>query len=73
MKRAARRSRSDRMERERIAFHRRVRATFRSLARRENRRITVIDGTLPPGDVAARVLSAFLRRLSAPLGRLAGE
>jgi dTMP kinase len=71
MRRATRRSRSDRMERERLAFHKRVRATFRALARQDRHRIAVLDATRPPADVAARVLSVFLPRMSAPLGRLA--
>ncbi len=71
MSRAARRSKADRMEKERLAFHRRVRATFRSIAAFEKRRIVVLDGIQPAEQVAARVLSAFLRRFSAPLGSLA--
>lgn len=71
LERAARRSGKDRMEKERMAFHRRVRSTFRALAHVERRRIVRLDATRPPEAVAARVLSVFLSRLSAPLGRLA--
>ncbi len=41
----------DRLEREDNAFHERVRAGYLALAD-EDRRIEVIDGTLPPEDVA---------------------
>lgn len=45
----------DRFEQEPIDFHDRVRAHFLHLARRDPRRYLVVDATLPPEEVAARV------------------
>jgi dTMP kinase len=47
--------RRDRMESEALAFHRRVRAGFLALARREPRRFAVIDARAPIAAVAAAV------------------
>lgn len=53
--RAAKTSGPDRLEREPIEFHERVREAFLELARAELGRIRVIDGTLPVEQVAARI------------------
>jgi dTMP kinase len=46
---------SDRIEREKIDFHERVRAEFLRLARAEPERIRVVDGTRSIDDVAAAI------------------
>lgn len=51
----------DGLEREDIAFHRRVRAAYLALARREPRRVVKLDGTKEP----AAVFEALWRRLPA--------
>jgi dTMP kinase len=56
--RAHERSGHDRLEREQIAFHERVRAHFLWLADQEPSRYAVIDATAPVADVTARVLQA---------------
>jgi dTMP kinase len=56
--RAHERSGHDRLERERIEFHERVRAHFLRLADQEPSRYAVIDATTPVTDVTARVLEA---------------
>jgi dTMP kinase len=66
--RAARRPvptvREDRFEREPEAFHRRVRAGFLELARREPSRFVTLDAAELPDAVAARVLAVTLERLA---------
>jgi dTMP kinase len=52
---AASRGGKDRIEREALAFHRRVRAAYLARARREPGRFLVLDGTRPVDEVAARV------------------
>jgi dTMP kinase len=47
--------RLDRFERERLAFHRRVRRGYREIQRREPKRVRLIDAARPPADVAADV------------------
>jgi dTMP kinase len=46
---------TDRMERELISFHERVRAEFLRLAREEPDRVKVVDGTKSIAEVAAEV------------------
>jgi dTMP kinase len=53
------------MESETLAFHERVRQGFLELARREPRRITIIDGTQTAEAVAEAIriqVDAFLKR-----------
>jgi dTMP kinase len=52
---AASRPGKDRIEREALAFHRRVRAAYLARARREPGRFLVLDGTRPPDALAALV------------------
>lgn len=55
--RAAERGESaDRLERESVGFHERVRHAFLDLAADDPGRYLVVDGTLPPDEVAATVL-----------------
>lgn len=53
------RSEPDRIEREELEFHRRVRMAYLDLARREPR-IMVLDAALPPEDLDAAILARFL-------------
>jgi dTMP kinase len=53
----------DRLEREPIAFHERVRAGFLDLARREPGRIIILDGARPVDGIARQVAAATLDRL----------
>jgi dTMP kinase len=57
------RRRHDRMERKASAFHRRVRAGYLTLARREPRRFVVVDATRPPEAVWRTVQQALAKRL----------
>lgn len=59
---AASRGGKDRIEREALAFHRRVRAAYLDRARRESGRFLVLDGTLPVAELEA-LLSADVDRL----------
>ena len=52
---AAARGEKDRIEREALAFHRRVRAAYLSRARKEPDRFLVLDGTCSVEDLAERV------------------
>lgn len=56
LERAGRRGAVDRMERESVAFHERVRAGYLALAAAEPARIRVLDGREPPGDLQTQVL-----------------
>jgi dTMP kinase len=56
--RAQQRGGHDRLEREQLDFHERVRAHFLRLAEQEPRRYAVIDATAPVADVTAQVLEA---------------
>ncbi len=49
------RGEKDRIEREALAFHRRVRAAYLARARKEPGRFLVLDGTRPVEALAARV------------------
>ncbi len=53
----------DRMERKAFAFHKRVRAGYLRLARREPRRFVVIDATQSPDIVRANIRIAVFHRL----------
>lgn len=61
--RARNRGRHDRLEREALEFHERVRAGFLGLADAEPGRIAVIDGNATEDVVAADILDAVRRRL----------
>lgn len=54
----------DRLEREADDFHGRVREHFLALAAAAPERYLVLDGTLPPGDLAVRIEDAVRERLS---------
>ncbi|MCC6128806.1 MAG: dTMP kinase [Acidobacteria bacterium] len=47
----------DRMEREDLEFHERVRASYKKLARKESSRFLVIDGTQDPDSISSEILS----------------
>ncbi|MDP3703195.1 MAG: dTMP kinase [Candidatus Omnitrophota bacterium] len=53
----------DRMERKARAFHRRVRAGFLRLARREPRRIVVVDASRPAAHVQQQIEAIVMKRL----------
>ena len=57
----------DRMERESLEFHERVRSAFRHLAHEGRSRYVVVDASRPPDEVAAQVRAAVERRLGAVL------
>jgi dTMP kinase len=62
--RVARRDRSsDRMEQERIEFHRRVRAAYLELGNRCASRYLILDGQLPADEIARQVLASIQPRL----------
>jgi dTMP kinase len=50
---------ADKLEGESLAFHERVRESFRHLAESAPRRYLVVDARLPPDVIAAQVLTAF--------------
>ena len=54
----------DRMERKAWAFHRRVRAGYRTLARRDPQRIVMVDASQPTHLVRRRIASVVLKRLT---------
>jgi dTMP kinase len=62
---AGRGTAADRLERESLEFHERVRHVFIDLAAEEPRRYLVIDGTRPPDELAAEVLRRVLPMLPA--------
>ena len=53
----ARLSSTDRLEREPLAYHERVRAGFRAIAEADPQRYLVVDASLPPSEVAQVVRS----------------
>ncbi|HEX5415805.1 MAG TPA: dTMP kinase [Chloroflexota bacterium] len=55
--------RGDRMEREGIEFHRRVRAGFLDLARQQPTRIVVLEATRGPDEIAALIRAQLADRL----------
>lgn len=65
LERARHRGRKDRLEREAVAFHQRVRDGFLALAAAEPERIAIIDGNAPVEEVHA----AIVRRVQASLTR----
>lgn len=54
----------DRMERKALAFHRRVRRGFLTLARQHPRRVIVLDGTQPAPTLHQEIIKLVLRRLT---------
>ncbi|MDT4970084.1 MAG: dTMP kinase [Pseudonocardiales bacterium] len=58
--RARGRAEADKLEGESLAFHERVRESFRHLAESAPRRYLVVDATRPPDEIAARVLAAVV-------------
>jgi dTMP kinase len=69
------RTRRDRLEKERIEFHRRIREGFLTIARQNRRRIRVVDGR---GDIEGtwrkvkKVVESFLSRSNRSAGRSGG-
>ncbi|MGI6879336.1 dTMP kinase [Microbacterium sp. gxy059] len=53
----------DRLETERAEFHERVRRAYLDLSQAEPDRFLVIDATLPPDEIAARILAEVRRRM----------
>lgn len=67
LKRAAGRGKGkDRMEREKIQFHRKVRGVFLRIARKEKRRVAVVDGRPNREAVYQRMLEELINRLPGP-------
>lgn len=62
----------DRLESESRAFFRRVRAGFQEIARRERRRVKLIDASGPIDQVFAEVFKHILRKLSLSDGHASG-
>ncbi len=56
----------DRMERKALAFHRRVRRGFLTLAKREPRRFVVLDATRSADELHHAIVAAVLRHLPKP-------
>lgn len=54
---------ADRFEQETLDFHRAVRNAFLDIAAREPLRCAVLDASLPPGEIAARIWSTVRLRL----------
>lgn len=59
----------DRLERETLAFHERVRQSFRQLAAAEPERYLVLDATRGVDDLAAVIRACVLRVLAEPVAR----
>ncbi|CAM3291122.1 Thymidylate kinase [Stackebrandtia soli] len=57
---------ADRLERESLAFHEKVRYKFQDLASEDPSRYLVIDGSLPPDEIAAKVNERVEQLLAAP-------
>lgn len=64
LNRVRRRGTSDRLERESIEFHERVRRAFRALAEADPRRYLVVDASRPPHQIAVEVKEAVDRLLA---------
>ncbi len=60
----------DRLERESIEFHERVRTAFRALAEADSHRYLLLDASRPPDEIAGQVLAAVNRLL---VGRASGH
>jgi dTMP kinase len=58
----------DRMESEHLAFHRRVRATFRDLAKRDTKRFRVLDATRDIENLSRNVLKSVVKCLPREAG-----
>lgn len=58
------RGKQNRLDRESEQFHRKVRLGFLALARQAPRRITVVDATQLPGDIATTTQALVFKRLS---------
>ncbi len=56
----------DRMEREKLEFHRRVRRTFLKIARQERRRVLVVDANQGKEKVSAEMIDKLIARLPGP-------
>ena len=54
----------DRMERKTLAFHQRVRAGYRRIARAEPRRVVIVDATYAPAVVHHRILDIVKKRVA---------
>jgi dTMP kinase len=54
----------NRLDREQLAFHERVRAGFLDIAAREPNRVQVLDATRPEAEIAARLLAAVIGLLA---------
>ncbi len=54
----------DRLEREQLAFHERVRDGFRQLARQDPDRYLMLDATRPVAELAAAIAAEVQRRLA---------
>lgn len=67
LKRAGKRGRGkDRMEREKLQFHQRVRKVFLKIARREKKRVLVVDARRKKEDVHQEMLEKLIARLPGP-------
>ncbi len=64
LSRASRRSAADRLERESIEFHERVRAAYRGLAESAPARYLVLDARTPPEEQAAEIRATVDRLMS---------
>ena len=58
--------RGDRLEREDLEFHRRVRAGYLDLARQHPSRVIVLDATREPGELAALIHREVASRIGDP-------
>jgi len=56
----------DRLERQDLAFHERVRTAYRDLQRQNAQRMTLIDALRPPEEIAARIRAIVGARLLDP-------
>ena len=56
----------DRMEREKLEFHRRVRRTFLQIARQERRRVLVVDADQSKEKVSEEMINKLIVRLPGP-------
>ena len=65
--RVAARGDADRLEREDVEFHTRVRDGYLSLAARFSNRYVVLDATLPPQSLATAAIEELRRRKRAPI------
>ncbi len=66
LERARGRSAADRLERESLAFHERVRAAYLSFAVAEPQRYVVLDATRTVAELADEIAAAVIARLAVP-------